>query len=122
MGDKISKDFSVVSEYRALPGMPYIGDLDFKVDLEKECFMSVNIIRNNPRKFIPHFEHVMSLKGAYTGKTGSKFIKELEKMDPKTSLPPLAIDNNVMNACRLNNEFLKDITDSKQIPINGNQK
>ena len=45
MGDKISKNFNIREEYAKLPGMPFIGDHDFDVELEKECFMSVNVIR-----------------------------------------------------------------------------
>jgi len=45
MGEKLSKDFDIREEFRKLEGMPYIGDHDFDVELEKECFMSVNVIR-----------------------------------------------------------------------------
>ena len=45
MGEKLSKDFNIREVYTKLPGMPLIGDHDFDVELEKECFMSVNVIR-----------------------------------------------------------------------------
>ena len=122
MGEKLSKDYNVANEYRALPGMPYIGDHDFDVELEKQCFMSVNVIRQNPRKFIPHFQHVMDTHGMYHGKNGKQFIKWLEKLPKDYTLPPLALDADVMKACKLNNDELKSITDDKMIPKDGNRK
>ena len=73
MGEKISKDFNIREEYRKLPGMPIIGDHDFDVELEKECFMSVNVIRQNPKKYIGHLGHVMGLD-CYKGKNAKKLI------------------------------------------------
>ncbi len=55
MGDKQSKEFKAPEEYVKLPNMPFIGDHDFDVELEKHCFMSVNLIRHNPKQFISHF-------------------------------------------------------------------
>ena len=121
MGDKLSKDFNIVNEYSSLPGMPVIGDYDFDVELEKQCFMSINVIRNNPRKFLPHFEHALELKGGYKGKKGKKFIAWLKKLPADESLPPLGLDTDAMKACRLNNEALKMVTTSEGIPLNGNQ-
>ena len=122
MGEKLSKDFKVVEEFRLLPGMPYIGDHDFDVELETQCFMSVNVIRQNPKKFIPHFEHVMSTKGMYSGNKGKQFLKWLEKSPKDLTLAPLALDSDVMRACKMNNEDLKSLTDEKSIPIDGNRK
>ena len=105
MGEKLSKDFNIAEEYRKLgSAVPSVGDHDFDVELEKQCFMSVNVIRNNPKKFLPHFEHIMSLKGAYGGKKGKKFIKWLKQLPDNEPLPPLNIDFDVVRACKANNE------------------
>ena len=119
MGDKLSKDFSIAEEYSKLSGMPNISSVDFEVELEKECYMSVNVIRNNPSAFKAHFEHVMSLKGMYKGKSGKKFLKALEKMP---SVAPLSLDHSVMNACKMNNEALKMVVDPNQISKDGNAR
>ena len=122
MGEKLSKDYSIAAEYQKLQGMPFIGDHDFDVDLEKECFMSVNVIRANPKAFKTHFEHVMGLKDGYDGKKGNKFLKWLEKLPQDTSFAPLSVDRDVMAACRENNENLKSVTKDKDIPTDGNTK
>ena len=70
MGDKLSKDFNVVEQYNKLANMPSFDHMEFDVELEKQCFMSVNVIRNDPKRYIPHLEHVMGLK-IYKGKKGS---------------------------------------------------
>ena len=56
MGNNIPKDFNVRTEYARLVGMPIINDYDFEVEFEKECFMSINIIRQNPKTYYGHFE------------------------------------------------------------------
>ena len=56
MGNNIPKDFNVRTEYARLVGMPIINDHDFEVEFEKECFMSINIIRQNPKTYYGHFE------------------------------------------------------------------
>ena len=45
MGNNIPTDFNIRDEYAKLVGMPTIGGHDFEVDFEKECFMSINVIR-----------------------------------------------------------------------------
>ena len=119
MGDKLSKDFNIREEYAKLPGMPFIGDHDFDVELEKECFMSVNVVRANPKKFIPHLEHVMSLK-CYKGKKGKDLIKFIQRLPDGAFFSPLSLDPTAMKACRMNNEELASIRDPKQIPMDGN--
>ena len=69
MGNEIPKDFSVRTQYANLVGMPPIGDHDFDVEFEKECFMSINVIRQNPRTYFNHFEYIIGHK-VYEGKQG----------------------------------------------------
>ena len=116
MGDKLSKDFSIAEEYKKITEFPTLYPSDFEVNLLMECFMSVNVIRHNPKAFKGHFEHVIDMKDGYKGKHGKKFLKYLDKLGP---LPPLSIDNDVMRSCKEYNEQLKHETNEDNIPRNG---
>ena len=116
MGEKFSKDFNIVNEYRKISEFPIVEPSYFQVNLEMECFMSVNVIRHNPKAFKGHFEHIIDFKDGYKGKHAKKFLKWLEKLEP---LQPLAIDTDVMAACVTYNAQLKSETNESNIPRNG---
>ena len=101
MGNNIPKDFNVRTEYARLVGMPAIYDHDFEVEFEKECFMSINIIRQNPKTYYKHFEQMIEHK-AYEGKQGKKLLKLINDMLPGISMAPLQLDKEASKACYLN--------------------
>ena len=82
--------------------------------------MSINLIRNDPKRFIPHIEYVKGklkflkliyiAQSYYKGKKGGKLTEEMKTLG---SLPVLAIDESVVRACRLTNENMRTITDKK---------
>lgn len=45
MGNDAFKGFNIREKYAALQGMPYIDKDDFTDEFERECFMSINVIR-----------------------------------------------------------------------------
>ena len=57
MGGQIEKDFNVETEYRS-HGLPLPGPYDLENQFERECFMSINLIRSNPQRFVPHIAAV----------------------------------------------------------------
>ena len=123
MGTKLSKDFSIVQEFKNLgTQMPFVGDHEFETDLTKEVFMSVNVVRNNPKKFIPHIEHVVDELNVYKGKKSGKFLSWLKGQPEGFSLPPLSIDYEAMQATKLNNETLKSVSKPTDIPDDANKR
>ncbi|CDW89154.1 UNKNOWN [Stylonychia lemnae] len=113
MGNSIEKEgFNLEQEFREA-GLGEIDPYVFENQFEKEVYMSINLIRSNPKRFIKHFEHVKDFK-EYKGKKGKQLIKQLATME---SLPPLAIDQNAIEACRQSNV---EITSSKREIKGGN--
>eukprot|EP00347_Sterkiella_histriomuscorum_P012524 403368246 len=110
MGNNIDKDFNLEQEYREA-GLPSLDPYSFENQFEKEIYMSINLVRHNPKRFIKHFEKVKEFK-EYKGKKAKKLIKSLETIE---TTAPLTWDMQATDACRIaNHEITQNRRDIKQ--------
>ena len=105
MGCSSDKESRInVEEVYRTKGLPMPEALEYENNFEKESYMSINLIRNEPKLFIVQIKEV---KGnlllvhqilifiytighpLYKGKNWANLIKDLEKMEP---LPLLKMD------------------------------
>ncbi len=77
---------------------------DYENEFEKEIFYAVNMLRNNPKSFIPHVQRVHQ-KGMVKGtKSFGSIINKLKSM---SSVGSVKFDDKANAAVRANNEDIK---------------
>jgi hypothetical protein len=59
MGNDVFKTYNVMEEYKK-SGLPTLQPSEYESDFELQAFMSLNIIRNDPKAFIKHIEAIKS--------------------------------------------------------------
>ena len=114
----------------------------FENEFEKEAWLTVNVLRSNPKVLIPQLKEVKSKfmkisslmkkfdvqhlifsdidNKAYKGKKWNDLIKELQKQE-EGSLAMIAVDENVLKACREINKAQVD-ADAIEPEVGGTSK
>jgi hypothetical protein len=140
MGCKSGKPdtFNIETEYRN-KNIPMPDGSQFENEFEREAFMTINLLRVDPKLLIPQIKEVKGKldilyerrnssmipaknrfnqeclgSKLYKGTKWQLLIKELEKMD---ELPHIALDEIASKACRETNE--KVLTDQSVDPEHG---
>ena len=125
MGCKSTKPdtFNIETEYRN-KNLTMPDKSLFENEFEKEAYMTINVLRTDPKLLIPLIrdvkgnvsrEHSTIFKliitymlyigsKLYKGKRWNSLIKELEKMEDNNALPILQLDELACKACKENND------------------
>ena len=78
-------------EYKTL-NLPMPDATAYENDFEKEAFMTLNLLRHNPKKFIPNIKELKSNSKLYKGKNWALLLRDLEKQEQP--LPSVAFDKD----------------------------
>jgi hypothetical protein len=102
MGCGSSKEVVVIdlNEESKKRNLPVPDPKFYENEFEKDIFITINLIRTEPKLLIPYIKNIKSHNN-FKGQAVMPLINHLEVMIP---LMPLAFDENACKACRNNNE------------------
>ena len=82
------------------------GEEDTESEFEKDIFLSINLLRNDPRSFIPTVQRVNKKKLVNGSKGLRTIIQALKSMN---KVPSVKFDEDANKAVRKNNKAICDI-------------
>ena len=84
--------------------LPQPFSQDYQNNFEKELFMAINMLRHNPKSFIPHVQRIFAKDLCKGSKSMSAVIARLKEVNP---MSVVKFDDDANAACRGNNEDIK---------------
>ena len=84
--------------------LPQPFSADYQNNFEKEVFMAINMLRNNPKSFIPHIQRIYAKDLCKGSKSQAVIVAKLKEL---SAMSTVKFDDQANAAVRANNEDIK---------------